>query len=647
MPNPSRTCEGWNAADHSLVTAINTAAGSFLTAKLDPNSSDVLLTSTGKGVATDYSVSAVMTDSQTFAYPTMFSPPSFAISADSMAGGDAAGTLYSYFVPAGGYAANGNILSQTDSVMGTWNYGYDTLNRLTGTVAGTNVPTALVGLYGCWTYDAFGNRTLEAYSTASSTPCATGATANAQYTKTTLNTALNNNQLDPSVATYDGAGNVIADSRNAYLYDPEGRLCAVEANPTGTATYTQYLYDAEGRRVAKGSGTSLSCGAPTAANGFTLTSQYLLGQSGAQVTELGPSANPATNWVHTNVWEGARLTATYSSAGLTFDIADPLGTKRVQAGISSAGLGVQSMNCLSLPFGNNIGNTLLSDCVAVGSGGTDATEHHFTGKERDAESGNDYFGARYYGSSMGRFMSPDWSAKQEPVPYSSLTNPQTLNLYAYVGNNPLTGLDPDGHAPLDCSGANASGIGCQTIAQWNTQHEVSASAWASSGFGNVNVSYQNGAYTAQQSQTPTANQNTDYASVSYWPKGAGGFGHIGIGVDTDDTQGYSTADPTVPWYKRLFGAPAGGTEDDLAAHTKNGEVAPHGYLHIPITADQAAAMQAAMEARRADPGHYNLFLNNCSQFVESVLRAGGVSGVPHGEVFGPAILGGMLWLGQH
>jgi len=60
-----------------------------------------------------------------------------------------------------------------------------------------------------------------------------------------------------------------------------------------------------------------------------------------------------------------------------------------------------------------------------------------TGKERDSESGNDYFGARYYGSSMGRFMSPDWSAKQEPVPYSKLTDPQTLNLYSYVGNNPL------------------------------------------------------------------------------------------------------------------------------------------------------------------------------------------------------------------
>jgi RHS repeat-associated protein len=42
----------------------------------------------------------------------------------------------------------------------------------------------------------------------------------------------------------------------------------------------------------------------------------------------------------------------------------------------------------------------------------------FTGKERDTESGNDYFGARYYASSMGRWMSPDWSKTPEGVPYA-------------------------------------------------------------------------------------------------------------------------------------------------------------------------------------------------------------------------------------
>ncbi len=71
----------------------------------------------------------------------------------------------------------------------------------------------------------------------------------------------------------------------------------------------------------------------------------------------------------------------------------------------------------------------------------------FTGKERDAESGNDYFEARYYSSAMGRFMSPDWSAKEEPVPYAQLDDPQSLNLYAYVRNNPLTRTDLTGHCP--------------------------------------------------------------------------------------------------------------------------------------------------------------------------------------------------------
>lgn len=70
---------------------------------------------------------------------------------------------------------------------------------------------------------------------------------------------------------------------------------------------------------------------------------------------------------------------------------------------------------------------------------------HSTGKERDAESGNDYFGARYYVSTMGRFLSPDWSAKVEPIPYANLGDPQSLNLYAYLRNNPMIRFDPDGH----------------------------------------------------------------------------------------------------------------------------------------------------------------------------------------------------------
>jgi RHS repeat-associated protein len=75
-----------------------------------------------------------------------------------------------------------------------------------------------------------------------------------------------------------------------------------------------------------------------------------------------------------------------------------------------------------------------------------------TGKYHDDESGLDYFGARYNSSNMGRFMSPDWTAEADPVPYAELDNPQTLNLYSYVQNNPLSRTDPFGHASDPCNG---------------------------------------------------------------------------------------------------------------------------------------------------------------------------------------------------
>lgn len=71
-----------------------------------------------------------------------------------------------------------------------------------------------------------------------------------------------------------------------------------------------------------------------------------------------------------------------------------------------------------------------------------ACASRYTGKERDAESGNDYFGARYYASTVGRFLSPDPQYAQERM----VKDPQSWNLYAYGGNNPLRFIDPDGEA---------------------------------------------------------------------------------------------------------------------------------------------------------------------------------------------------------
>jgi len=131
------------------------------------------------------------------------------------------------------------------------------------------------------------------------------------------------------------------------------------------------------------------------------------------------------------------ITATYHDSGTYFYLADWLGSKRVELGANGCATAYAS-----LPYGDGLTTVALPGFTACAA---DATEHYFTGKERDAESGNDYFGARYYASSTGRWLSPDWSAKEEPVPYATLGDPQSLNLYAYVRNNPLMRVDADGH----------------------------------------------------------------------------------------------------------------------------------------------------------------------------------------------------------
>ncbi|HWR14279.1 MAG TPA: RHS repeat-associated core domain-containing protein [Terriglobales bacterium] len=71
--------------------------------------------------------------------------------------------------------------------------------------------------------------------------------------------------------------------------------------------------------------------------------------------------------------------------------------------------------------------------------------YQFTGKERDSETGLDYFGARYYGNTVGRWTSPDWAETPKTVPYLDQSDPRTLNLYSYVRNNPVWLPDIDRH----------------------------------------------------------------------------------------------------------------------------------------------------------------------------------------------------------
>lgn len=351
--------------------------------------------------------------------------------------------LYGFAISSGstsGYDAAGNIVAYTDSVTGTWDMttgGYDNLNRLTATQA-TAGPYQ--GLQASWSYDGFGNRTLENFGGTlvnQSPPPIPGSTAFSYNNYNQIQTA------NPAPApTYDTGGNVVRDSENQYAYDGEGRLCAVYDGLTRTST--GYLYDAEGNRVAKGTiqwvmvnGVStLSC--DTTQNSFTATTAYVRGPGGDQLSELTNNTG-AWNWAHTNVYAAGQLAATYDAdasgqteGSLYFHLADWLGTRRESTDYS----GIPCATYTSLPYGTGLFPS-SGPCLANSQ---DPTEHHFTGKERDAESGNDYFGARYYSSAMGRFLSPDPLGNQ----VADFSNPQTWNMYSYAVNNPLKFVDPTG-----------------------------------------------------------------------------------------------------------------------------------------------------------------------------------------------------------
>jgi RHS repeat-associated protein len=416
----------------TLAANASTSAPVYVAAVNDA----LYLTSTGAGSSTDsitYSVTNGSYDSTDFSQPSFpYAPISGTLSGD-LSGGSSGGsgspvTVYSYTVPSGGYSANGNLLSYTDSVMGPWSYSYDSLNRVvSGSPASGN--TANGGLSLCWSYDAFGNRTAQA---AQSGACPAGGPAFPTAAYNTNNQVTFVQNTAPMGYLYDASGDVTSDNTNTYLYDAEGRICAVRSEPVpGTWTMTGYLYDADGTRVAKGTITNWSCDPAT--SGFSTNNDYILGPGGEQMTEMIMNGTgSALVWEHTNVWAGGKIIATYSQDNtgsqteaslLHFYLDDPLGSRRAQTDYA----GVVEKTCQSLPFGD--GETCLST----------PTEHLFTGKERDAESGNDYFGARYYSSSVGRFLSPD------PMLNSGRPDdPQTWNRYTYALNNPLIVTDPTG-----------------------------------------------------------------------------------------------------------------------------------------------------------------------------------------------------------
>src|SRR5215831_1221666 len=311
---------------------------------------------------------------------------------------------------------NGDILSITDAVQSahTQSFSYDSLNRV---VSGLQNDNAFNITY---SYDPWGNMQesgtstfLPSYDLTNRLPQPPNCTSANQYCS-------------------DPAGNLLKDNiGHVYAYDGEARIKTVDS--TGGA----YTYNALGNRVRK-----------DAVAGST---EYFF-FAGVPLAELNPVNGAWTDYIFGYGKRIAKDTSNNAS-GAQYYHDDQIGSSRVMTDAS----GAKVSDCTFNPFGEKI------QC----SPDNPSNHYWFTGKEHDNESGLDDFGARYYSSSMGRWLSPDWSPKVVPVPYAKLDNPQTLNLYTYVLDDPLSAADPDGHACFFAMGLGTSTSGfCQRAAEY-------------------------------------------------------------------------------------------------------------------------------------------------------------------------------------
>jgi RHS repeat-associated protein len=289
-------------------------------------------------------------------------------------------------------ANNGNLQSQTIT-RGSWTAtqsysgSYDGVNRLTAATE-TGPGTTWSENYG---FDAQGNRWVSSRS--ASLPSLTLETPIAQSWYPSANKI--------NTWTYDLAGNVqqVSSMARSFTYDAENRQVTATIN----SNTTTYVYDGDGRRIQKVD--------PTGA-----TTTFVYDAQGQLVAEYGPPTDSGTTYVTADHLGSTRLTT--DSNGLTKTCYDylPFG-EEIQAGID----GRPSCYPTSSAFPQS----------------PDILSEKFTSKERDAETGLDFFDARYMSSAQGRFTSPD------PLG-GELTNPQSLNRYSYVLNNPLRFTDPTG-----------------------------------------------------------------------------------------------------------------------------------------------------------------------------------------------------------
>ena len=224
-----------------------------------------------------------------------------------------------------------------------------------------------------------------------------------------------------------------------YSWNAEGRMAAATTVGVSAETYT---YDGDGHRVKKQTAGRL----------------YWYGAGGEVLAETGPDGSNPTEYIF---FAGRRIARRDSSGNVSYYLSDMLGSSRVVADSNGNLLD----DCDFLPYGSEL-------CVASSSG----NHYLFTGLERDSESGLDHTLYRQYASNFGRWLTPDALGGRR-------IDPQTLNKYSYIRDNPLTLTDP-----LGLYLCNGSGYQCKEFEEarkriLNSKHSTAAELRAAQAYG--------------------------------------------------------------------------------------------------------------------------------------------------------------------
>jgi RHS repeat-associated protein len=462
---------------------------------------------------------------------------------------------------------------------------WDDFNRLINDVT---YPWSGTGVNYEYAYDRYGNR----WNQTLNQLCNQGVSVCIKFDQY--------NHVTGGPLSYDAAGNVINDGNHTYTYDAANHLTGVG----GGGTTASYAYDGSGQRVAK------------TVNGTTVQDLYDL--SGHVVTE----ENAAGQWNRGEVYAGGQHLATYRSDKTYFSAVDALGTERMSATVDQT----SNESCMNLPFGD--------DLTCTGTAVGEVSPLHFTGKERDGESGLDYFIHRHYASTMGRFMQPDPAGMMAV----DIGSPQTLNRYTYVLNNPLSLVDPFG---LDCAYLNSSGTGVAKggIDQNSSSGECGKTGgyWVEGSVTNVTI----GGDAETVSLTGTTNGNTNNTSASYQQNATFDVGefhntmfnpynHIALGLHGGTLFGQNPrSDSQFVRAISVHGLKAvvpGAIKPQVGGQLLN-------MVHIPVTGMQAQMMQDAINQSAQNPPPYSVEgggarVCDCASWAQQILGDAGINSGP-------------------